>query len=399
MANLFRKASDLLNALDETTKDAVKDTAEEDRVLAEKRAKRQAERAAAAAAADDSAVSGTAPVAPVSASFPEPTSTSDPGEALPFPTVPAHALASEPQPRRVANNEASTVATDVGPQQDEQPPPSSGASAAAAVALAELRRAAVDASAAAAVPQNPETGDTSSEQSDGGSQQQQMGRGLLSSASASSLQGDLHASEEASTLPSDVRSARAEIARLRREVKALELDLHEAEQKMDDMGAELRAAGEAVAEGTRRAATRELELQEENGLLRSAKETDRAAMASALQEKEAEVADLAAALAAEEKAQKGTQQRLDTAREEQKAAAEEKEQLLSELATARSRTDQSAEVSQSEDRKKLAVVSLLPRPRLNGLNFCRICFSHIRLPFYFFFAGSTSRIALGRSSR
>ena len=49
--NVFRKASDLLNALDETTKDVVKDTEEEDRILAEKRAKRHADRAAAAAGA------------------------------------------------------------------------------------------------------------------------------------------------------------------------------------------------------------------------------------------------------------------------------------------------------------------------------------------------------------
>ena len=90
-----------------------------------------------------------------------------------------------------------------------------------------------------------------------------------------------------------------------------------------------------------------MELEGDNQLLRSAKEADRAAMAIALNEKEEEAAGLVAELEGCREREAKTQKRLDAAREEQRAAAKEKEELLSALATARSRTDQSAEVGES----------------------------------------------------
>jgi hypothetical protein len=94
-----------------------------------------------------------------------------------------------------------------------------------------------------------------------------LARGLVNSIFAAGKSEAQHAA-----------AANAEITRLLKANKRLALEVEDAEDKVEAMAAELRAAGDAVANATRRGVGRELELGEELEHMKKAKASDKLAM-------------------------------------------------------------------------------------------------------------------------
>jgi len=305
---VLRQASSLLSKLDESTKESLTGE-EEEKLLEERRARRQAERAAGA-------------MGSASPSWRTPPGSEARGKAAPEASAQEAEAEGDEGSLGVGSSEGVPFSSPGAAASQE------GDATPVSVPVAAGPGAPGDADAPPLTPR----GDTLAKAVDAGTD---------------TIDKSLAGKPE----KQQIRLLKAEVSRLRKEAKGLMLDLEDAEDRLEGQAQELKAAGEAIAAATRRAAEREMELGDEMSEMKKAKQADRESTIVALAGKDARVSELEASVSKGVVRVEELEAEVAGARDEISKLEQQRARLQEDLAEAESRVDQSAEALRAELRR------------------------------------------------